>query len=81
MASEFAYDTHKANSMAAKTNKAKAAYTPTAAPLLVKTGMPEARPDNDAGMIPLAETTPKNFVAVAGAGWIWDRGPFVRSVP
>jgi catalase len=57
------------------------AYTPTAAPLLVKAGMPEANPDNDAGMISLAGSTPDDFVTAAAAGRIWDREPFVRDVP
>jgi catalase len=57
------------------------AYTPTAAPLLVKAGMPEANPDNDAGMISLAGNTPDDFVTAAAAGRIWVREPFVRDVP
>ena len=57
------------------------AYTPTAAPLLVKAGMPEANPDNDAGMISLDGSTPEDFVKAAAAGRIWDREPYVRDVP
>ena len=57
------------------------AYTPTAAPLLVKAGMPEANPDNDPGMISLAGSTPDDFVTAAAAGRIWGREPYVRDVP
>jgi catalase len=57
------------------------AYPPTAAPLLIKAGMPEANPDNDAGMISLAGSTPEDFVDAAAAGRIWDREPYVRLVP
>ena len=57
------------------------AYTPTAAPLLVKAGMPEANPDNDAGMISLADSAPEDFVTAAAAGRIWDREPYVRDIP
>jgi catalase len=57
------------------------AYTPTAAPLLVKAGMPEANPDNDAGMISLAGSAPEDFVTAAAAGRIWDREQYVRDVP
>jgi catalase len=57
------------------------AYTPEAAPLLVNGGMPEANPDNDAGMISLGASTPKDFVTAAAAGRIWDREPYVRDVP
>ena len=39
------------------------AYTPAAAPLLVKAGMPEANPDNDAGMISLEASSAEDFVA------------------
>jgi catalase len=56
-------------------------YTPTAAPLLVKAGMPEANPDNDAGMISLGASAPEDFVAAAAAGRIWNREPYVRDVP
>jgi catalase len=57
------------------------AYTPTAAPLLVKAGMSEANPDNDTGMISLAGGTPEMFVKAAAAGRIWNREPFVRDIP
>ena len=57
------------------------AYAPTAAPLLVKAGMPEANPDNDPGMISLAGSTPDDFVTAAAAGRIWGREPYVREVP
>jgi catalase len=56
-------------------------YTPEAAPLLVKAGMPEANPDNDAGMISLAISGPDEFVTAAASGRIWDREPYVRDVP
>src|ERR1700760_2421462 len=56
------------------------AYTPTAAPLLVKAGMPEANPDNDAGMISLVGSSPKDFVAAAAAGRIWAREPYIHIV-
>jgi catalase len=57
------------------------AYIATAAPLLVKAGMPEANPDNDAGMISLEASSPEDFVKAAAAGRIWDREPYVRDVP
>ena len=55
-------------------------YTDTAAPLLVKAGMPEANPDNDSGMIALAQSGPDSFVEAAAGGRIWAREPFVREV-
>jgi len=56
-------------------------YTPEAAPLLVKAGMPEANPDNDAGMVDLAAMAPGDFIKTAAAGRIWDREPYVREIP
>jgi catalase len=57
------------------------AYTATAAPLLVKAGMPEANPDNDPAMIALGQSTAEDFVTAAAAGRNWDREPYVREIP
>jgi len=57
------------------------AYTITAAPLLVKAGMPEATPDTDLGLVALGQSSVADFIKAAAAGRIWSREPFVREIP
>jgi catalase len=55
-------------------------YLPTAAPLFVKGGISDRNPDNDVGLISLANGTIDDFIATASAGRIWAREPTVRLV-
>jgi catalase len=56
------------------------AYLPAAAPLFVKGGISDRNPDNDAGLISLANKTVDDFITTASAGRIWAREPTVRLV-
>jgi catalase len=55
-------------------------YLPTAAPLIVKSGI-EAKPDTDPGLVSLSPTTVDDFLARAAEGRVWAREPWVRRVP
>lgn len=57
------------------------AYLPSAAPLFTKGGITDAGPDDDAGLIGLADASVEDFVAAACAGRIWAREPLVRPPP
>jgi catalase len=56
------------------------AYLPSAAPLFVKGGISDRNPDNDAGLISLANSTVEDFIATASTGRVWAREPTVRLV-
>ena len=56
------------------------AYLPAAAPVFVKGGI-DAKPDNDPGLVSLAQSRVGDFIERAQGGRIWDREPWVRLVP
>jgi catalase len=49
--------------------------------MLVKAGMTDASPDNDAGLISLERSSVADFIKTASAGRIWEREPSIRNVP